>query len=104
MYLRSGLPKAEGLRQFQALPAEQREEIVKKRTPKSISVPWNPNKGESGNFSEYKAVGGIMGFDLPSETCMLSFLIVLEFNTYFVPFQYSCARMLAICTFRRQII
>ena len=76
MYSQSGHPKAEGLRQYQALPVEQQEEIVKKHTSKSISAPWNPNKGESGNFSEYKAVGGIMGFDLPSETCMISFLIV----------------------------
>ena len=73
MHLGNGLPRAKGLHQYRdrALPAEQQKEIIKKHMPKSINVPWNPEKGESGNFSEYKAVGGIMGFNLPSETCTL---------------------------------
>ena len=76
MYLRHGLPKDEGLRQYQALPAEQREEIVKKHTPKSLSVPWTPDIGEAGIFSEYQGVGGVMGFDPRFEISMLTFLIV----------------------------
>lgn len=103
MHLQNGLPKTEGLRQYQALSAKQQEEIVKKHTFKSISVPWNSDKGESGYFSEYKAVGGIMGFDLPSETCTLAFYF-FRVNTHILPFQYSCAQMLAIHTFCQQII
>lgn len=106
MHLRNGFPMAEGLRQYQAVPAQQREEIVKKQTPKSRSVLWE-NKGESGNFSEYNAVGGIMGFDSPTETCTLAFLIVFvrsQCSFFLLPFQYSFAQMLAVCTFHQQII
>ena len=89
MHLRNGLPAAEGFRQYQALPAEQQEEIVNKRTPKSISVPWNPDKGESGNFSEYKGLGGMMGFDSRSETSTLEFLIVFVRSQYSLFFLFS---------------
>ena len=69
LHLRS---QPDGFQQFQGLPDEKREEIVEKRTPKSIHVPWNCNIGESGHFAEYESVGGIMGMDLESETCMHS--------------------------------
>jgi hypothetical protein len=89
MHLRNGLSRAEGLRQYKALPAEQQEEIVKKRTPKLIGVPWNPDKGESGNFSEYKGLGGIMGFDLRAKTSTLAFLIVFVRSQYSFSFLFS---------------
>jgi len=81
MHLRNGLPKAEGFCQYQALPTEQKE-IVKKHTPKLLGVPWNPDKGEAGNFSEYKGLGGMMGFDLQFETSTLAFFIVLMKSQY----------------------
>jgi hypothetical protein len=82
MYLRHGLPKDEGSRRYQTLPAEQREEIVKNRTPKSLSVPWTPDKPEAGAFSEYKGLGGMMVFDPPSETSTLAFLIIFAGGQY----------------------
>jgi hypothetical protein len=101
MYLRNGLPEAEGFRQYQDLPAE----IVKKRTPKSLSVPWTPDIGEAGNFSEYKGLGGIMGFDLRFETstrfvCFREKSILI----FFLFSQYLCAQMLALRIFCRRII
>ena len=88
------------------LPAEQQEEIVNKCIPKSISVPWNPNKGESGNFSEYKGLGGMMGFDSRSETSTLEFFDCFREKSIltFFSYQYSCARVLAPFTFCRRII
>jgi hypothetical protein len=83
MHLRHDRPKDEGFRRHQALPAEQREEIVKKGTPKSLSVPWTPYKPEAGNFSEFKGLGGMMGFDAPSETSTLAFMIVFAGGQYY---------------------
>jgi len=67
-HLLRGVPGDEGVRQRLS---EQQEEIDKKHTSKSVA-PWNPNEGESGNFSEYTGLGGIMGFDSGYNTCTLS--------------------------------
>lgn len=43
---------------------------------------WNPDKGEAGNFAEYKGLGGIMGFDLRFVTSTPSLLIVFVRSRY----------------------
>jgi hypothetical protein len=67
------LSDEERSRQYQGL----KEEIAKKRTPKSISVSWNPDEGESGYFSEVECVGGIMEYLPESETC--EFILFIYF-------------------------
>ena len=69
----------------------------------SRNVPWNPHKGESGNFSEYKGIGGIMGYDSRYETGTLACFMRSRL-THFLsfPFQCSCARTTALGTSSRR--
>lgn len=97
--------KTLSLRQYSILFAEQQEETIQTCTPKSKSVLWNPDERESGNFSEYKGLGGIMGFDSRTESSTLAFLIAFVRGRYsFFSCQFSSARMLGLLIFYRLII
>jgi len=99
MHLRHGLPEDESFRQYQALPAEQREQIIQKHTSsKSLSVPWAPNQGEAGSFSEYRGLGGIMGLDPQSDTL---FMRIDAGPLHFLSTDYLNAfRARGVCQFR----
>ena len=96
-HLLRGVPGDEGARQHLA---EQQEEIDRKHTSKSVGVPWNPDKGESGNFSEYTGLGGIMGFDSKRNNIgPLSVFDCFREKSILIFFlQYFYASMTAPCT------